>query len=57
MSYIVKGVFEDSFNYMKSGVLIRQVVNKINQIDFTKKAELHIFNDIYEKVLKDLQSA
>jgi type I restriction enzyme M protein len=57
MSYIVKWVFEDSFNYMKSGVLIRQVVNKINQIDFTKKAELHIFNDIYEKVLKDLQSA
>lgn len=57
MSYIVKWVFEDSFNYMKSWVLIRQILNKINEIDFTKKAELHIFNDIYETMLKELQSA
>lgn len=57
MTGIIRGVFEDSFNYMKSGVLLRQVVNKINEIDFTKKAELHLFNEIYEKILNDLQSA
>lgn len=57
MSYIVKGVFEDSFNYMKSGILFRQVINKIDEIDFNKKTELHIFNDIYEKILNDLQNA
>lgn len=57
MTGIIKGVFEDSFNYMKSGVLLRQVANKINEIDFTKRTELHLFNEIYEKILNDLQSA
>ena len=55
---IVRGVFEDSYNYMKSGTLLRQVINAINNgIDFTRSEERHLFNDIYEKILKDLQSA
>tara|TARA_Y100001970_G_scaffold291019_1_gene426720 strand:+ start:667 stop:2100 length:1434 start_codon:yes stop_codon:yes gene_type:complete len=55
---IVRSVFEDSFNYMKSGTLLRQVVNVINDgIDFTKQEERHLFNDIYETILKGLQSA
>jgi len=54
---IVKAVFEDSYNYMKSGVLIRQVVNKLNEIDFNRRQDRHLFNDIYEKILKDLQNA
>lgn len=55
--FIVKEVFEDAYNYMKSGTLIRQVINKINEIDYTKSSERHLFNDIYEQILKDLQSA
>ena len=55
--YVVRGVFEDAFNYMKSGHLLRQVVNKLNGIDFNRQAERHQFNDLYEKILKDLQSA
>lgn len=55
--FIVKEVFQDAYNYMKSGTLIRQVVNKINEIDFTRLTDRHLFNDIYEKILKDLQSA
>lgn len=54
---IVKSIFEDSYNYMKSGVLIRQVVNILNEIDFNRRQDRHLFNDIYEKILKDLQSA
>ena len=54
---IVKEVFTDSYNYMKSGTLLRQVINKMNQIDFNKSEDKHIFNDIYEKILRDLQSA
>jgi len=42
---------------MKNGTLIRQVVNKLNEIDFNKSEDRHLFNDIYEKILKDLQSA
>lgn len=55
--FIVKEVFEDAYNYMKSGTLIRQVANKINEVDFNKSEDRHIFNDLYEKILKDLQSA
>ena len=55
--FIVKEVFEDAFNYMKAGTLIRQVVNKINEINFNHQDDLHHFNEIYEHLLKDLQSA
>jgi type I restriction enzyme M protein len=54
---LLRRVFEDSYDYMKNGTLIRQVINKINEIDFNKKADRHLFGDIYEKILKDLQSA
>lgn len=56
-SLIVKEVFEDAFNYMKDGTLLRQVINVIDEIDFTEAEERHSFNDIYETILKDLQSA
>src|SRR5690606_19428427 len=36
---------------------LRQVINKINEIDFNDQTERHLFNDLYEKILKDLQSA
>ncbi|MFM1979438.1 MAG: hypothetical protein RLZ68_703, partial [Pseudomonadota bacterium] len=55
--YVVRGVFEDAYNYMKSGHLLRQVINKLNAIDFNRQSERHQFNDLYEKILKDLQSA
>lgn len=54
---IVRGVFEDSHNYMKNGTLLRQVVNKINTIDFNTQSDRHAFNDIYETLLRSLQSA
>ncbi|MFP4302740.1 MAG: N-6 DNA methylase [Alkalispirochaetaceae bacterium] len=57
LGVIVRRVFEDAYHYMKSGTLFRQVINKINEIDFTASEDRHLFNDIYEKILKDLQSA
>lgn len=54
---VVQSVFEDAYNYMKNGTLIRQVINKLNEIDFNSSSDRHTFNDIYEKILKDLQSA
>lgn len=57
-AFVIRGVFEDAYNYMKSGQLIRQVINKIEEgIDFNKAQERHLFGDIYEQILKDLQSA
>ncbi len=36
---------------------MRQVINKLNEIDFTTQQDRHMFNDIYESILKDLQNA
>ena len=54
---VVRDVFEDAYNYMKSGQLMRQVVNKINDVDFNNLSERQHFGDIYEQILNDLQSA
>lgn len=56
-SVIVKNVFEGAYNYMKNGALLRKVINAIDEIDFTEYEERHAFNDIYERIIKDLQSA
>ena len=55
---VVKAAFTDANNYMKDGILLRQVVNAIDDaVDFTEYKERHAFGEIYETILKDLQSA
>lgn len=54
---VVRDVFEDAYNYMKSGQLMRQVLNKINGVDFNTLADRQHFGEIYEQLLNDLQSA
>jgi len=54
---IVKAVFEDTNQYMKDGVLLRKVINEIDAIDFSEYQELHSFGEIYETILRSLQSA
>ena len=53
----VRAVFEDAYNYMKSGQLLRQVINRIDGIDFNDLAARQHFGDVYEQLLNDLQSA
>ncbi|RKR06539.1 type I restriction enzyme M protein [Kushneria sinocarnis] len=55
---VIRSVFEDAYNYMKSGQLLRQVINRIQAgIDFNASQQRHAFGDMYEQILKDLQSA
>ena len=54
---VVRDVFEDAYNYMKSGQLMRQVVNHINEVDFNDLKERQHFGEFYEQLLNDLQSA
>lgn len=56
-AFVLRSVFDDTYNYMKSGHLLRQVINKLAVINFNRQAERHQFNDLYEKLLKDLQAA
>lgn len=55
--FIVKAVFEDSYNYMKSGTQMRKVINKLNELNFNRKADKDQFGHIYEELLQSLQSA
>jgi type I restriction enzyme M protein len=55
--YIIREVFTDAHNFMKSGTQMRQVINKLNEVDFNKAKDRHIFNEIYEEILRELQTA
>ena len=54
---IVQTTFADANNYMKDGVLLRQVINVIDELDLSDYEESHAFGEIYESILKELQSA
>jgi len=54
---LVHEVFANNYNYMKSGIHLRQVINKLNEIDFNNSKDKHVFGQIYETFLGELQSA
>jgi type I restriction enzyme M protein len=54
---IIREIFDGTNNYMKNGTIIRQVLNELNKIDFNSSEDRHVFGDIYETILRDLQSA
>jgi len=54
---IVRMVFEDLNQYMKDGIILRKLINIIDEVDFSDADDRHTFGDIYEGILKDLQSA
>ena len=54
---IVRTTFEDANQYMKDGVLLRQIINIIDELDLSDYEESHAFGEIYESILKELQSA
>ena len=55
--FVVREGLSEAFNYMKNGTLLRQVINKLNDIDFANSEDRHLFGDIYEQLLRDLQAA
>ena len=54
---LVREVFANNYNYMKSGIHLRQVINHLNKIDFNNSKDKQIFGQIYETFLGELQSA
>jgi type I restriction enzyme M protein len=56
-AFMVREVFEGNNNYMKSGINLRKVINRLNGIDFNKASERHLFGEIYETILQELQNA
>ena len=54
---VVRDVFQEVNQYMKNGVLLRQMIDEIDAVDLLDSAESHAFGDMYETLLKDLQAA
>jgi type I restriction enzyme M protein len=54
---LIREIFDGTNNYMKNGTILRQVLNELNQIDFNNSTDRHVFGDLYETILRDLQSA
>ncbi len=54
---IIREIFDGTNNYVKNGTILRQVINQLNQIDFNSSEDRHVFGDIYETILRDLQNA
>ena len=54
---IIHEIFDGTNNYMKNGTILRQVINQLNQIDFNSSEDRHVFGDMYETILRDLQNA
>ena len=55
-AFLVKEFMKETGNFMQNGVLLRQVINEIDEIDFNSINERHAFNDVYEQLLKGLQN-
>ena len=57
LSTLIRSVFSDTHNYMKSASLLQRVVVRLNELDFRSANDRHTVGDIYEHLLRDLQSA
>lgn len=54
---IVRSMFEDTNQYMKDGTSLRKVINVIDELNLDDYEESRAFGEIYETILKELQSA
>ncbi len=55
--YVIATVFRGTANRMLNGYLLRDVVNKINQIHFSSNEEVHTLSHLYESLLKEMRDS
>ncbi|MGB6459170.1 MAG: class I SAM-dependent DNA methyltransferase [Candidatus Acidiferrum sp.] len=54
---VIAKVFQGTFNRMTNGYLLRDVVNKVNEIHFTSKDEIHTLGLLYESMLREMRDS
>jgi type I restriction enzyme M protein len=54
---VIAKVFQGTFNRMTNGYLLRDVINKVNEIHFTSKNEIHTLGALYESMLREMRDA
>ncbi len=54
---VLAAVFKETHNRMLSGYLLRDVINKVNEINFTSSDDIHTMAHLYESMLRDMRDA
>lgn len=54
---VISTVFQGAVNRMISGYLLRDVINKVNDIHFSSSDEIHVLGRLYEEMLKEMRDA
>ena len=54
---VLAAVFKETNNRMLSGYLLRDVVNKVDEINFASSDDIHTMAHLYESMLKDMRDA
>lgn len=54
---VIADVFQEIYNSMRSGYLLRDIINLINKIDFTASDDIHTMAHLYESMLKEMRDA
>ncbi|MDT4969391.1 MAG: type restriction enzyme protein [Acidobacteriota bacterium] len=54
---VIATVFKGTINRMINGYLLRDVINKLNDIHFTSSEEIHVLGSLYESMLKEMRDA
>ena len=54
---VVATIFQGTANRMQNGYLLRDVINKLNEINFASTAEMHTLSMLYESMLKEMRDA
>lgn len=54
---VIATVFKGVDNRMKSGYLLRDIINKVGGIHFTSSDELHTLGALYESMLREMRDA
>lgn len=54
---VIANVFRGVQNRMVSGYLLRDILNKINDIHFTSSEEVHTLSHLYESMLREMRDA
>ncbi|MEE8240768.1 MAG: class I SAM-dependent DNA methyltransferase, partial [Nitrospirales bacterium] len=52
---VIATVFKGTINRMINGYLLRDVINKVNDIHFTSSDEIHTLGHLYESLLKEMR--
>lgn len=54
---VIAAVFKETYNRMLSGYLLRDVVNKVNEVNFASSDDIHTMAHLYESMLREMRDA